>query len=69
MITRITGPSHSLVYKCDIAIPGGLLVIVAILDILMNPIAGYLQDKEILDQKGFPVRNFRSEFKLSSTLT
>jgi Na+/melibiose symporter-like transporter len=49
---------NSLVYKCDIAVLGGLLVLVALLDIVMNPIAGYLQDQEFLDSKGFPVKTW-----------
>ena len=49
---------YSLVYRCDIAILGMSLLLIAVLDMYMNPFVGSLQDREVLDSKGFPVKQW-----------
>ena len=33
-------------------------MVVALADVVMNPIVGYMQDKEMLDHRGFPVKKW-----------
>ena len=41
---------YSLVFNCNVGILGAILVVIAIVDTVFNPLAGYFQDKEWLSR-------------------